>query len=444
MVSSSVRTLCCFLALAPLAWGQVAIPNTPAGKNLAALLTALNSGDRDVIAEYASKYGPKSNGGTSPDNTVRMAQRIGRLDLGHIVESSRLELQFVAKTAAGLQLLGMLAVEDADPPRVAFSLPWVPVPRGSKIIGYDIDAPTRLHVIDEIARKLNDSYVVADTAERMSQALERNEKDGNYDDVTNGWLFANRLTKDLRAISHDKHLVIGFGPIAGGQPVRGPYSLEPDMAASQYSANCGFERSEVLPGGIGYVKIDRFVDPNMCRSKAVEVLMSLDGAKTLIFDLRDAIGGNTGMVTLILRQLFDGPPKVSSLHSRLGVRELRLGERVPGLTFDRTPVYILTSSRTFSGAEWFAYDLQALNRATIVGEKTGGGAHSARPEPIDERFQIYLPWAQAVNPITGTNWEGTGVKPDIPVPAADALGEATKLAQRDFRNRIPASRQIPF
>lgn len=102
---------------------------------------------------------------------------------------------------------------------------------------------------------------------------------------------------------------------------------------------------------------------------------------------------------------------------------------VPGKKFgDGKPVYVLTSARTFSGGEEFTYDLKNLKRATIIGEKTGGGAHPVRGQRIDEHFMIGVPFARAINPITKTNWEGTGVEPDVKVPAAEALATAQKLA----------------
>jgi C-terminal processing protease CtpA/Prc len=160
--------------------------------------------------------------------------------------------------------------------------------------------------------------------------------------------------------------------------------------------------------------------------------MSVKDAKALIFDLRDAVGGHAGMVAFLFGQLLDEPVRLSALRSRepAQVQELHLGERVPGLDFAATPVYVLTSSKTFSAAEWFAYDLQALKRGTVVGEVTAGGAHTSRPERIDERFGMNLPYAEAVNPITGGNWERSGVQPVVRTTAADALDTALQLARQ--------------
>jgi C-terminal processing protease CtpA/Prc len=101
---------------------------------------------------------------------------------------------------------------------------------------------------------------------------------------------------------------------------------------------------------------------------------------------------------------------------------------VPGKKFAKQPVYVLTSSKTFSGAEEFAYNLKNLKRATIVGETTGGGAHPTMGKRVDDHFMIGVPFARAINPITKTNWEGTGVTPDVAVPADQALETAKQLA----------------
>ncbi|MBC7788868.1 MAG: S41 family peptidase, partial [Anaerolineae bacterium] len=92
------------------------------------------------------------------------------------------------------------------------------------------------------------------------------------------------------------------------------------------------------------------------------------------------------------------------------------------------PVYLLTSKSTFSAAEGFAYDLQALGRAIIVGEPTGGGAHPYENVKLDEHYVLGLPVSRSVNPITGRNWQGTGVRPDVAVPADSAYTVALRLA----------------
>ena len=108
---------------------------------------------------------------------------------------------------------------------------------------------------------------------------------------------------------------------------------------------------------------------------------------------------------------------------------------VPGKKFIGKPVFVLTSAQTFSGAEEFSYDLKNLKRASLIGETTGGGAHPVWRHRIDDHFFIGVPFARAINPITKTNWEGTGVEPDVKVPAADALEVARKLAMKRLQAR---------
>lgn len=112
---------------------------------------------------------------------------------------------------------------------------------------------------------------------------------------------------------------------------------------------------------------------------------------------------------------------------------------VPGLRISHKPAYALTSSRTFSGAEEFAYDLKNLRRLTVVGETTGGGDHPVSPHKAGEHFIANVPNARSISPATGRDWEGIGVQPDVSVPAADALETAQRLAAE--RVQLEASRQ---
>ncbi len=175
---------------------------------------------------------------------------------------------------------------------------------------------------------------------------------------------------------------------------------------------------ELHPGNIGYVKLNRFPDPLACGAIAEAVMEKLNDTDAIIFDLRDNRGGFPDMVRMMADWLFERPapwynPRVISqavsfTHSP-----------VPGSKLANKPVFILTSSRTFSAAEHFAYDLKTLKRAIIVGETTSGASHGSAPPP------------EGTKPV----WEGSGVAPDVRVRAADALGTAEKLARSKLRNR---------
>ena len=142
------------------------------------------------------------------------------------------------------------------------------------------------------------------------------------------------------------------------------------------------------------------------------------------------------MVAYISSYLFSESTHLNDLYNRKenSTTQYWTLPYVPGKRLAGKPVYLLTSKRTFSGAEEFSYNLKNLKRATIIGETTGGGAHPVSGHRIDDHFMIGVPFARAVNPISKTNWEGTGVEPDVKIPANEALDEAKKMATEKIKS----------
>jgi C-terminal processing protease CtpA/Prc len=179
-----------------------------------------------------------------------------------------------------------------------------------------------------------------------------------------------------------------------------------------------------MEGNIGYLDLRGFVDTRFGGETAVAAMNFLANASALIIDLRNNGGGSPSMIQLITSYLYSGEPvHLNNFYYRPANENTQTwtlphvqGKRRPDI-----PVYVLTSSRTFSAAEEFTYNLKNLKRATIIGETTGGGAHPGGTMPATERFTVWVPTGRAINPITNTNWEGTGVKPDIEVKADEAL-----------------------
>jgi C-terminal processing protease CtpA/Prc len=157
------------------------------------------------------------------------------------------------------------------------------------------------------------------------------------------------------------------------------------------------------------------------------------GTYALIIDLRRNGGGSPEGVAYWCSHLFDERPTHLNdiFHADTGeTHQFWTLPHVPGPRYLDRPVYVLTSSRTFSGGEDFAYTLQALGRAQVIGETTGGGAHPTRPFPISAAVHIAIPFARSINPVTGTNWQGTGVVPDVSVPQEQAYDVAYAIALR--------------
>jgi C-terminal processing protease CtpA/Prc len=251
-------------------------------------------------------------------------------------------------------------------------------------------------------------------------------------------VFSKMLTEHFRNVSHDKHLSVSFSPIRLPEESSSP---SPD-AVAQYraamqEANCGFEKVEHLGGNVGYLKFNFFADPEVCGGTAIAAMNFLANVDALIVDLRQNGGGDPKMVALLSTYLFATQTHLNDLWERKSgeTQQYWTLPYVPGKHLPSVPVYVLTSHRSFSGAEEFSNNLKVLKRATIVDEVTGGGAHPVAGHRIDDRFTIGVPFARAINPTTKTNWEGVGVEPDVKVPAADALATAQALASKELAGR---------
>ncbi len=298
-----------------------------------------------------------------------------------------------------------------------------------------LDAAERQRVIDAVIRNLKEHYVDADVAVKMADALLAHEKSGDDNSVADGAAFADLLTRQLRDVSHDMHLAVVYSqdPLPDRPPGPTPERLARYRKAMEQS-NCTFENVEILPHNIGYLKLNSFPDPSVCRSTATATMVSLNHVDAIIFDLRDNGGGYPEMVALIASYLFDHPEYLYNPREA-PTEQSWTRSPVPGNNLADKPVYVLTSGSTWSGAEQFSYDLKMLRRATLVGETTRGGAHAGVFHRIDDHFGMGIPEVRAINPFSKTDWEGTGVEPDVKVKAADALETAEKLAAMRLRKR---------
>jgi C-terminal processing protease CtpA/Prc len=267
----------------------------------------------------------------------------------------------------------------------------------------------------------------------MAQALQDRNASSAYEELTSSQAFVRQVTADLQAISRDKHLRLAYSP--EGAPSASSAATTEALARRERferETNYGFERVERLNGNVGYLEMRMFAANSPRADEVASAAMTfLAQADALIIDLRRNKGGNPGMVAYVTSYLFDERVHLNDLFWREPNRTDEFWTRpdIAGRKFGGTkPVFVLTSRETFSGAEEFAYNLQALKRATIVGEATGGGAHPTGQEFVGEHFVLMLPGGRAINPITKTNWEGTGVVPDVVVPAGEALDKARGLA----------------
>jgi retinol-binding protein 3 len=297
-----------------------------------------------------------------------------------------------------------------------------------------IDAATRTKVIDTILKRLNDSYVFPEVAKKMEQSIRERVAKKEYDQITSAKEFATTLTKDLQAVSNDKHLRVRYShqPIPERGERREPSAEEREQFKRDMTwMNHGFAKVERLRGNLGYLEFSHFADENLGADTVAAAMNFINGTDALIIDLRNNGGGNPAMVALVCSYLFGPEPvHLNDLYWREGNRtdEFWTRKEVAGKRYLNKDVYVLTSKRTFSGAEEFSYNLKNLKRATIIGETTGGGAHPGGGYRVNEHYMMFVPTGRAISPITKTNWEGTGVTPDVAVPAEQALLVARLMA----------------
>ena len=287
-------------------------------------------------------------------------------------------------------------------------------------------------IVDSIGSKLNVNYVFPQIATKMVSSIESKLGNGDYKSILDPQEFATTLTADLQAISKDKHLRVTFAPerIAEQQQT---VTAEDSIAFlnrqvnSMKRNNFGFKEVKIMAGNIGYLDLRSFSNVEYAGETAVSAMNFLSNTDAIIIDLRNNGGGSPAMIQLISSYLFGSAPvhlnnfywRPSDLNSQTWTLPHVSGTRSPN-----TPVYVLTSGGTFSAAEEFSYNLKHLERATLIGETTGGGAHPGGSVVATDRFMVWVPTGRAINPITNTNWEGTGVSPHIKVPAGNALDVA--------------------
>jgi Peptidase family S41/N-terminal domain of Peptidase_S41 in eukaryotic IRBP len=301
--------------------------------------------------------------------------------------------------------------------------------------GANLNRAERQRVVRGAAANLEKHYIDPVLAQKTADALREHEKNGDDDAVTDSSAFAELLTRQMRDVSHDRHLEVLYSepPLPRRPPAPSP-PFQTRYRKAMEQANCTFEPVRVLPHNIGYLKLNSFPDVSVCQHTAEARMASLNHADAVIIDLRDNRGGSPGMVMLIAAYLFDHPEYMYNPRENT-TKESWTRSPVPGNRLADKPVFVLTSGRTFSGAEHFSYDLKMLKRATLVGETTGGTTDVGTFHRLDDHFGIGIRETTAINPYSEPDWAGIGVQPDVGVKAADALEMAVRLAESKLQKK---------
>lgn len=304
-----------------------------------------------------------------------------------------------------------------------------------------LEPAERNAVIDTLVEKVNDYYVFPDVAKKMTDAIRQRQRHHDYDTVSSREVLAKLLTADLYAISKDGHLGVesAASPVMDQDPGAPPDSVVNQFKRRWAADNFGFRKVERLEGNVGLLQVDAFFPSDWIKDLAQSSMTFLANTDAIIIDVRKNHGFADGGF-LIASYFFSDPVHWNDNYDREAktLRQSWTLPVVPGPKLSDKDLYILVSKDCFSASEDFAYNLQALGRAKVIGEVTGGGAHPTKPYKIGTYFVADIPFAYSVNPVTHTDWEGKGVQPDVKVPADQALLTAQLMAIRASIRRFGA------
>ncbi len=289
----------------------------------------------------------------------------------------------------------------------------------SDIQNVDISPHQRAAIVSRVANIFEEHYVYEGVAKQIADYIRQKLDNGEYNSIENFEKFISQLTEDLQYISHDQHCNIYRYQKPSAVSKADSIEQRNRELAELRRENFGFRNVEILPGNIGYANIFQFYDPKDAAPTAIAAMNFLANCDALVIDLRENGGGHFTMCQLICSYFFDAPTRLIDHHYRDGDshQEWTL-PFVPGPKMTDIPIYVLVSRRTFSAAEGFAFCLKNRGRATIIGERTRGGAHPVEYYHFpQEAITIRVPYGRAADPATDSNWEGTGVEPDIQAPA---------------------------
>ncbi len=277
-------------------------------------------------------------------------------------------------------------------------------------------------------------YISPDILPKLDSTISGNYTKGKYDTISTGNEFAFRLTRDLQEITRDQHLKILYkqtNKTDNQGIIKRELSRDQWLKNLMIENNYSIKEKAILEGNIGYVSIPLFGPLRDCADTLIAAMNYVKNTKALIIDLRDCRGSlDENTIPFIFSYFFKDPVHIDNFYTRETntLKQFWTYGYVPGSLYVDKPIYVLTSGKTFSGGEAFAYNLQQLKRGVVVGELTRGGANPSEMQKINANFSITVPYAASISSVSNTNWENTGVKPDIEVKSILALYEANSLA----------------
>lgn len=432
-------------ALAPVTLrAQAQLPDTPAGRRVAALIQTATTGDTSAVRRFVMEQ-------MAPDfqempmerhqqQFARMKTDFAGTQILSVRETSPTAIEVTLTTGRGPARL-TLEVEPGPPNRIAgirlgaADGPGGGAPQGEAPPAALTDA-VRSAVVDSVAALFERNYLLRDSAQVIAARLRERRAAGAYAALTEPAAFAAALTADIRGVNDDKHLRVVAGPL------RPPGPQQPAAAAGGGGNGYRFlDRVEMLPGDVGYVKISGMAGDPAAMEEFGRAMRELERSRAMVLDLRGNRGGSGQMSNAVISH-FTAPGLLTL--TRFNVRD---GDTIPRRTLEQVagprrvdvPLFVLVDSLTVSAGEDAAFVLHNLGRATLIGETTRGGGRNNQFFPAGSGFMVSISIAKVWDPCTGKEWERTGIAPDIRVPSAQALDAALQAARTPERYRPPAT-----
>ncbi|OGF03945.1 MAG: hypothetical protein A2W00_14475 [Candidatus Eisenbacteria bacterium RBG_16_71_46] len=324
-------------------------------------------------------------------------------------------------------LAALVAISLAAPARAQFA------PGSPDEPDTPIDAQTKSAVIESLAVAVQNLYVFPDKGAALAKILRRRHAKHEYDRITSSREFADSLLAHMQVYTHDRHMRVHYRyeplPLPSGDDGHGPNEEERRRRLDgERLRNFGFERVQRLAGNVGYLDLRFFSSLPEAQATAVAAMNFLANSDAVIIDVRRNGGGDPILLQTVLTYFVAPGDRlhINDFYEREGDRTVQFwsAAQVPGSRLDGKPLYVLTSGNTGSCAEEFAYDVQTHKLGTLYGATTAGAANPGGMVRLSDHLAAFIATGRAVNPVTKTNWEGVGVKPDVAVPAGDAVREA--------------------
>jgi C-terminal processing protease CtpA/Prc len=282
-------------------------------------------------------------------------------------------------------------------------------------------------VVDSLSRQLNRHYVFKEQAVKMGNFIQQKSKNHGYDTITQEKMLAKVLTSDVKSVWRDEHFHVDYDTVTAYE-VSGEIEDIPAFVEKKLSQErekkFGYKTVQVMGDNVGYMEISYFSRLNKySKACADSAFAKVNNCKALIIDLRYGSGGSPEMVNYIISHFFAKKTHVNDIYLRKENATIKyVTTPEPSFAqFYNMPVYVLCNHTTFSAAEALIYQFKTFKRATIVGEKTRGGAHVVSFQSLGNGFVADIPFGNAISPITKSNWESTGIMPDLVCDAANAL-----------------------